>query len=116
MKISTAVAALSALAQESRLAVFRLLVTAGPEGVCAGDLAQRLQLAPATLSFHLGQLSHAGLVTARQEGRYIYYSANFATMDGVIAFLSEDCCGGRTCLPSITPHGRPKRKTPERNS
>nr|WP_126447545.1 metalloregulator ArsR/SmtB family transcription factor [Sulfuricystis multivorans] len=91
---------LAALAQENRLAIFRLLVATGPEGLAAGAIADALGLAAPTLSFHLAHLARAGLVSARQEGRFIYYSANFAAMDALIAVLTENCCqGGGQCLP-----------------
>ena len=99
MKIKPAVALLSALAQESRLAVFRLLVEAGPEGLCAGEIGERIGVPSATLSFHLAQLAHAGLVSARQQSRFIFYSANFEAMNGLVAFLTENCCGGQPCAP-----------------
>ena len=100
MEIKTTVIALSALAQETRLAVFRLLVEAGPEGLCAGDIGARLGVPPATLSFHLAQLANAGLVDARQQSRFIFYSANFEAMNGIVGFLSENCCGGKPCPPT----------------
>jgi ArsR family transcriptional regulator, arsenate/arsenite/antimonite-responsive transcriptional repressor len=92
MKSMIAVAALSALAQESRLAVFRLLVKRGPEGYCAGELAQRLDIPPPTLSFHLKTLSQAGLVRSRRASRFVHYSANFDLMSGLVGFLTEHCC------------------------
>lgn len=95
MEQKNAVTALAALAQESRLSVFRLLVGAGPSGTAAGAIAERLGIAPATLSFHLSQLSHAGLVVARREGRSIIYSPDIAAMKALMAFLLHDCCGGR---------------------
>jgi DNA-binding transcriptional ArsR family regulator len=100
MKSNTVVRALSALAHESRLAIFRALVVAGPEGLAAGDIAQQLGVSPSSLSFHLKDLSHAGLVDARQDGRFIFYSANFNAMSGLIGFLTENCCEGRTCSVS----------------
>ena len=99
MESKSAVEALAALAQETRLAIFRLLVEAGPDGVAAGVIAEQLKVAPATLSFHLAQLSHAGMVTARQRSRFVFYAANFGRMDELIAFLTEDCCRGCSCLP-----------------
>lgn len=99
MKTKTAVAALAALAQESRLAVFRLLVQAGPHGLAAGQIARRLAIAPSSLSFHLKELSHAGMITSRQEGRSVIYVAGFNTMTRLLAYLSENCCGGNPCLP-----------------
>jgi DNA-binding transcriptional ArsR family regulator len=100
MEMNKAVNCLAALAQETRLGVFRLLVQAGPEGLCAGDIGARLRVAPATLSFHLAQLSNAGLVDARQQSRFIFYSANFEAMNGIVGFLTENCCGGKPCLPA----------------
>jgi DNA-binding transcriptional ArsR family regulator len=100
MKMKAAVTALTALAQETRLAVFRLLVEAGPEGLCAGDIAARLGVPAATLSFHLAQLANAGLVQARQQSRFIFYSADFEAMNGIVAFLTENCCGGKPCPPA----------------
>jgi ArsR family transcriptional regulator, arsenate/arsenite/antimonite-responsive transcriptional repressor len=100
MKSNTVVRALGALAHESRLAIFRALVVAGPEGLAAGDIAQQLGVSPSGLSFHLKDLSHAGLVDARQDGRFIFYSANFNAMSGLIGFLTENCCEGRTCSMS----------------
>ncbi len=93
------ISALSALAQDSRLAIFRLLVQSGPPGLSVGKIAERLEIAPATLSFHLKELSIAGLLTSRQEGRFIIYSANFATMNGLIKFLTDNCCSGNPCTP-----------------
>ncbi len=100
METTQALQALSALAQESRLAIFRLLVQAGPEGMAAGQIGDRLDLAPATLSFHLAGLARAGLAQSRQDGRFIIYTVNFESMTSLVAFLTENCCGGRSCLPS----------------
>lgn len=94
------VRALSAIAHESRLAIFRTLVVAGPNGMPAGEIAQKLGLSPSSLSFHLKDLSHAEMVTARQEGRFIFYAANFDAMNGLIGFLTENCCAGDPCGPS----------------
>lgn len=101
MKITNAVEALSALAQESRLAIFRLLVQAGKEGVAAGVIAEQLGIPAATLSFHLKELSRAKLVKSRSEGRYVIYSANYTEMDKLIAYLTEHCCAGDAaqCAP-----------------
>lgn len=92
--------ALSALAQETRLAVFRLLITVGPEGMTPGKIAGCLSLPAATLSFHLKELSHAGLIVSRQESRFIYYSADYKAMNKLIAFLTENCCAGSPCETS----------------
>ncbi|WP_250536558.1 metalloregulator ArsR/SmtB family transcription factor [Caballeronia sp. AZ10_KS36] len=102
MDPNLAVRALSALAHESRLAIFRTLVVAGPEGLPAGDIAQQLGLSPPSLSFHLKDLSNAELVKARQSGRFIFYSANFDAMNGLIGFLTENCCAGAECPDSAS--------------
>jgi DNA-binding transcriptional ArsR family regulator len=101
MKIEAAVEALAALAQESRLSIFRLLVQAGKEGIAAGGLGEKLGIPPATLSFHLKALTHARLIKPRTEGRFVIYSANFAEMDRLIAYLTEHCCAGDAtqCAP-----------------
>jgi DNA-binding transcriptional ArsR family regulator len=101
MESPDAIRKLSALAQEARLAVFRLLVKAGPQGVAAGEIARALETAPNTLSAQLLVLSNAGLVRARREGRSIIYAADFESMGGLLLFLTEDCCGGRSeiCAP-----------------
>ncbi|NRR29125.1 helix-turn-helix transcriptional regulator [Oxalobacteraceae bacterium] len=103
METQDVLAALAALAQESRLAAFRLLVQIGPAGLAASKIAEQLELAPSSLSFHLKELSHAGLVSARQDGRFLIYSANFDTMNGVLAFLTDNCCGGQRCTPAALP-------------
>jgi len=101
MKMTDAVRRLSALSQESRLEVFRLLVKAGPDGLAAGRIARRLKTAPNTMSAQLLILSNAGLVRARREGRSILYSANFEAMGELLLYLTEDCCGGvpDVCAP-----------------
>lgn len=101
MEIRDAVKSLSALAQEARLQVFRLLVKAGPEGLAAGQIARNLDTAPNTMSAQLLVLSNAGLIHARREGRSIVYSVDFAAMSDLMIFLTEDCCGGRSeiCAP-----------------
>jgi ArsR family transcriptional regulator len=100
MKPEQVVKALAALAQTTRLAIFRLLVSAGPEGMAAGQIAQKLKVSPATLSFHFKTLSHAGLVESRQDGRFVYYAANFTVMNGMVDYLTENCCGGADCSTS----------------
>ncbi|MEW6676985.1 MAG: metalloregulator ArsR/SmtB family transcription factor [Pseudomonadota bacterium] len=102
MEMKTAVTALSALAQETRLAAYRVLVRAGEEGLPAGEIASQLGVPPATLSFHLKELAHAGLVTSRTEGRFVIYAADYGVMTGLIGFLSEECCAGQPelCLPA----------------
>lgn len=94
---ASAIVALAALAQESRLAVFRLLVQTGPEGMAATKIAEALAIAPSSLSFHLKELAHADLVTASKAGRSIIYAANYAGMNGLLAFLTENCCAGSPC-------------------
>ena len=93
------IAALAAMAQESRLSVFRLLIQAGPEGMAASKIGESLGIAPSSLSFHLKELTRAALVTPKQDGRFVIYSANYDTMNGVIGFLTENCCGGNVCSP-----------------
>lgn len=97
MEEAIVIAALSALAQESRLRVFRLLVTAGPEGMPAGQIAEELGVPPNTLSFHLSLLKNAGLVVARREGRSVIYSAEYPHMRALLAYLSENCCSRSPC-------------------
>jgi DNA-binding transcriptional ArsR family regulator len=92
--------ALAALAQESRLRIFRLLVEAGPDGVAAGRIGEALELPPATLSFHLAHLARAGLARSRQEGRFVYYSADFDNMTALVGYLTENCCAMTTCAPA----------------
>ena len=94
MEKSDAIAALAALAQDNRLDVFRLLVQAGPDGMSAGSVADALKLAPNTLTFHFDRLRVAGLVTVRREGRSMIYAARYEAMNGLIAFLTENCCVG----------------------
>ena len=94
MEPKTAVAALSALAQENRLEVFRLLVQAGAPGLPAGQIAEKLGIAAPTLSFHLAQLKHAGLVQVRRDGRSLIYTVNYDAMNGLMAFLTDNCCSG----------------------
>lgn len=103
METNQAINALSALAQESRLAVYRALVEAGPAGLAAGAIAEKLQLPPATLSFHLAHLSRAGLVRGRSQGRFVIYSASFDAMNALVAYLTENCCGGASCAPAACP-------------
>jgi ArsR family transcriptional regulator, arsenate/arsenite/antimonite-responsive transcriptional repressor len=100
MEKSNAVAALSALAQDNRLDVFRLLVRAGPEGLAAGAVAEALDLAPNTLTFHFDRLRMAGLVTVRREGRSMIYAAQYDAMNELLGYLTENCCQGRACAPA----------------
>src|SRR6516164_287873 len=100
MKTKTAIQALGALAQETRLAIFRLLVERGPEGLAAGAIAEALDLPPSSLSFHLAQLSHAGLIIQRRQSRSLIYTVDFDAMGELMGYLSENCCGGNpsACL------------------
>jgi DNA-binding transcriptional ArsR family regulator len=100
VETTQALQSLSALAQPTRLAVYRLLVQAGPEGLAAGVIGERLELPPATLSFHLAGLVRGGLASSRQEGRFVIYSADFQNMNSLVAFLTENCCGGAECAPA----------------
>lgn len=100
MESESAIRALAALAHESRLAAFRLLVQAGPDGMAASKIGEALGIAPSSLSFHLKELAQAALVGARHDGRFIIYTANYPTMDALIGFLTENCCGGAPCSSS----------------
>lgn len=111
MDISTAVINLAALAQESRLQIFRLLVTSGPEGLCVGDIGEQTGIAPATLSFHLKELCQAGLITANRKSRHIYYAPDFVAMNSLVDYLTENCCDGKGCTFPATK--RPKIKVPK---
>jgi DNA-binding transcriptional ArsR family regulator len=112
METKAVVTALAALAQESRLAIFRLLVQAGPVGLPAGKIAEALGMPPSSLSFHIKELSHAKLVSSRQEGRYVIYSADYRAMNQLLAFLTANCCGGAPCLSAsmeFPPNGEDSR-------
>src|SRR5688500_19082631 len=104
METKQVIQALSALAQEARLAIFRLLVQAGPAGMAAGSIGEALELPPATLSFHLAGLARAGLARSRQEGRFVIYSADYAAMNALVGFLTDNCCQGAKC--ETTPRTR----------
>ncbi len=118
MNKSNVIAALAALAQEARLDIFRLLVQAGPEGMPAGQLGERLGLPPATLSFHLKELRHAGLVSFQRASRSLIYSAEFASMNGLLAYLTENCCQGdaAACVPGICDGTKLEKPKPRRVS
>jgi DNA-binding transcriptional ArsR family regulator len=110
MDSSITIGALAALAQETRLALFRLLVEQGPAGLTPGRIAAVLGVPPATLSFHLKELVHAGLIRARQESRFIYYSADFGAMNELVAYLTENCCrASGACEPACASDCMPKR-------
>lgn len=103
METKPVLTALAALAQESRLAVFRLLVQAGPEGLPAMHIAEQLGIPPSSLSFHLKELTHADMISQKKDGRSLIYSANFQTMNALMAYLTENCCGGNACTPFRKP-------------
>jgi DNA-binding transcriptional ArsR family regulator len=116
MEASTAVVALGALAQEHRLAVFRLLVEAGTEGLAAGQIAQALDMPNSSLSFHLSQLSRAGLIACERRHRSLIYRADYAAMNALVAYLMENCCASATCAPAdvcgeAAPNVQPGRKS-----
>jgi len=122
METKSAVPALAALAQESRLAAYRLLVEHAPDGLPAGAIAVRLGIPPATLSFHLKELSHAGLVVSRAQGRFVWYCADLATMNELVAYLTENCCSSSAvcdaaCVPApVTSTPAVAARPPERRS
>ena len=103
MKIEVAVNRLAALAQESRLGLFRLLVSKGPEGMAAGEIAERLKIPPSALSFHLKEMTHVGLLKARKQGRFIYYAPDFKAMNNLMAYLTENCCAGGNATGDCPP-------------
>ena len=111
MTNTVAVIALAALAQESRLAIFRALVQAGPEGMAAGRISELTAIPPSSLSFHLKELSHAALVRSRQDGRFVIYTANFDAMNALLGFLTENCCQGaaEACAPAVCKPAKSKR-------
>ncbi len=112
METTDAVTALAALAQDNRLEIFRLLVQAGPDGMAAGHVAEKLGLAPNTLTFHFDRLRVAGLVTVRRDGRSMIYAAHYETMNDLLAFLTENCCQGApaSCAPVECEPPRSARK------
>jgi len=110
METKTAVTLLASLAQDARLEVFRLLVQAGVEGLAAGALSERLGIPTSTLSFHLKELSHADLVSSRKTGRFIYYSADFSTMNSLLAYLTENCCGRQSSCAPLADCNQPQSK------
>jgi DNA-binding transcriptional ArsR family regulator len=100
MKTGDAIAALGSLAQETRLSVYRLLVKRGPGGLSAGAIADELEVPASSLSFHLHQLMHAGLITQERQSRQLIYAANYPRMNALVAYLTENCCGGAGCAPA----------------
>lgn len=103
METKAMIGALAALAQDTRLAVFRLLVVVGPAGMAATKIGEHLGAPSSSLSYHLKEMTHAGLIVSRQDGRFIIYAANFDTMNSLISFLTESCCGGNPCTPTPQP-------------
>jgi ArsR family transcriptional regulator len=115
MKNTDAVASLAALAQDSRLEVYRLLVQVGPDGLPAGEVAAKLKLAPNTLTFHFDRLRAAGLVTVRREGRSMIYAARFETMNELLGYLTENCCQGTgACAPALCQPANATARTSKR--
>jgi len=109
MTTSDALAALGSLAQETRLEVFRLLVQQGPEGLPAGQIAEALEVPASSLSFHLHQLMHAGLITQERRSRQLIYAASYGHMNALVAYLTENCCGGASCGPETERRAPPPR-------
>jgi DNA-binding transcriptional ArsR family regulator len=116
MQTDDVVGALAALAQETRLAIYRLLVQAGPNGLAAGVIAERLAVAPSSLSFHLAQLTRAALIHPRRMSRSLIYAADFATMNGLVAYLTENCCGGQACAPACAPAKAPAARSRKKSA
>ena len=121
MENTNAASLFAALSHQTRLSIFRLLVQAGPTGVAAGEIGSALKVPPATVSFHLKELAHAGLIESRQQSRFVFYSANYSKMNELIAFLTENCCAadglscGPGCVPATAPGKAPSRaKSPVR--
>ena len=112
MKSNQVIAALGALAHEHRLAVYRLLVAKGPEGLPAGTIADRVGVVPSSLTFHLQNLQRAGLITQRREGRQLIYSTDFGVMNSVVTYLTENCCGGSAACGSVAPTSAVKARRP----
>ena len=118
MKAGRIVTALSALGQDTRLELFRLLVQRGPNGLAAGAIAEALGVPPSSLTFHLQQLTHAGLITQRRLSRQLIYAANFETMNDIVGYLTENCCGGNTalCAPACKPAKKETASRKKRNA
>jgi ArsR family transcriptional regulator len=117
MKTARAIDALGALAHEHRLSIYRLLVQRGPEGLPAGAIGEQVGLVPSSLTFHLQNLQRAGLITQRRDSRQLFYSADFAAMNGLVGYLTENCCGnsGATCSPNCAPLtvAKPAKRAPK---
>ena len=111
METKSVVLALAALAQESRLAIFRVLVQAGPAGLAAGKVSAATAIPPSSLSFHLKEMAHAKMLNSRQVGRFIIYAANYSTMNALLSFLTENCCGGNPCTPVSVPSCSPSEES-----
>ena len=116
MELTTASERLAALGHETRLAIYRLLVQAGSAGVSAGLIGERLEIPPPTLSFHLAHLSRVGLIKGRQESRFIYYVADYGTMDKLLAYLTKNCCQGSQCLPRTAAVALPRKGSRAKSS
>jgi ArsR family transcriptional regulator len=114
MQPANVIQALAALAQEHRLAAFRLLVQTGAEGVPAGEIAHKLGSPPSSMSFHLAQLAHAGLVTQRRESRSVIYVADYGAMNGLMAYLTENCCSGLPCEETAVCAPQPDNPQPDK--
>lgn len=112
METKSVVLALAALAQESRLAIFRVLVQAGPAGLSAGKVSAATAIPPSSLSFHLKEMAHAKMLSSRQVGRFIFYMADYSTMNALLSFLTENCCGGNPCTPVSVPSCSPSEESP----
>ncbi|HXP29920.1 MAG TPA: helix-turn-helix domain-containing protein [Stellaceae bacterium] len=116
MDAARVVKALGAVAHEHRLAVYRMLVERGPDGISAGQIAERLAIPPSSLTFHLQQLLHAGLISQRRLSRQLIYAADYAAMNQLVAYLTENCCGRQACAPACAPALPAKSKRPQRRS
>lgn len=112
MQTISVIEALAALAHQTRLGIFRLLVEQGPEGLPAGEIASRRQLANANASFHLKELERAGLVQSKPDGRFVFYVANYKTMNALIGYLTKNCCKGGVCEVDCAPGGKVAAKQP----
>lgn len=110
MNATDAIPALAAIAQEHRLAIYRLLVQAGPEGMAAGAIADALGLPASSLSFHLAHLNRAGMIAQRRESRSLIYTADFERMTALVGFLTDNCCGGEPCAPAAQPSSAPAKR------